>query len=66
MHEVKDKARLLYGLLNVLRDEIDTLRHNASENDISSAIVSIAYAKTTISLMKTIINEIEHLMCAEE
>lgn len=45
MTDVRDKARLIYRLLNAFKDEIDTLRHDTSNNDISNLIVSTMYAK---------------------
>lgn len=62
MTDIKDKARLVYGLLNVFKDEIDTLRHDANNNDISNLIVSTMYAKKTANQLKELVDKIEHIL----
>mgnify|MGYP003448513257 FL=1 len=62
MCSARDKARLLQGLLTVLRDEVYTLRCNLNENDDLNAMMTIAYAKNTMARIHMTMDEIEHIL----
>lgn len=62
LQEIRDKSRLMYGLLTVLKDEIDVLRYDANNGDISHLLKSANDAKVTIDKLNAVAEEIEYIL----
>ena len=56
------RARLSYGLLNVLKDDIDCINIDTDNNDLVSLTESIIETKITLQKMVDNITELEHIV----
>ena len=56
------RARLSYGLLNVLKDDIDCINIDTDNNDLVSLTESIIETKITLQKMVDDITELEHIV----
>lgn len=61
--EMTKRARLSYGLLNLLKDDIDTMNIDIRSNDISNLGETICETRITIQKLIDNLAEIGHLMC---
>ena len=60
--EMQTRARLSYGLINLLKDDVESLNVDIGSNDIVSASESIIETKITLQKMSDNINELEQLV----
>ena len=60
--EMQIRARLSYGLLNVLKDDIDCINIDTDNNDLVSLTESIIETKITLQKMVDDITELEHIV----
>lgn len=62
LKEIRDKSRLMYGLLTVLKDEVDVLRYDANNGDIPHLLKSSNDVHITIEKLDNLIEEIEYIL----
>lgn len=60
--EMQTRARLSYGLLNVLKDDVDCINIDTDNNDLVSLTESIIETKITLQKMVDNITELEHIV----
>ena len=60
--DMKKRARVSMGLLNLLRDDIDQVRADADDFDLICLEESLKDAKSTIQMITDNITEIEYMM----
>lgn len=60
--DMKKRARVSMGLLNLLRDDIDQVRADADDFDLICLEESLKDAKATIQMITDNITEIEYMM----
>ena len=60
--DMKKRARVSMGLLNLLRDDIDQIRADADDFDLICLEESLKDAKATIQMITDNITEIEYMM----
>lgn len=65
-HRLKDKARYTYGLVSVLKCDIDILRKDASDCNLNKLRESIREADTTLRKLMFVIGEIEYILKLDE
>ena len=65
-HQLKDKARYTYGLVSVLKCDIDILRKDASECNLDKIRDSIREVDTTLRKLMFVIGEIEYILKLDE
>lgn len=61
-HKIRTKAGLLYGLLNVLKDDIDMLRSDANVYDIDNLERSVKDTVETLEKLTDAIAELEYIL----
>ena len=61
-HQLKDKARYTYGLLNVLKCDIDILRKDASDCNLGKLRDSIHEADVTLRKLMLVVGEMEYIL----
>lgn len=59
---MKKRARIATGMVNLLRDDIEYLRSDAEDFDVLCLEESIKDAKTTLQMITDNITEIEYLL----
>ena len=59
---IKKRARMNAGLLNLLRDDVDNLRADADDFDLICLEESVRDAKSTIQMLTDNIVEIEYML----
>lgn len=59
-NDIRSKARLIYGLTHVLKDDIDSLRTDAKTCELNRLIESLNNTNETIEKIIDIIAEIEY------
>lgn len=60
--QLQDKARYTYGLLNVLKCDIDILRKDAADCDLNKLRESIREADKTLQKLLLVVGEIEYIL----
>lgn len=60
--DLQNKARYTYGLLNVLKCDIDILRKDASECNLDKLRESIREADVTLRKLMLIVGELEYIL----
>lgn len=60
--DMKKRARVSMGLLNLLKDDIDQVRVDADDFDLICLEESIRDAKATLQMITDNITEIEYMM----
>lgn len=60
--EMQTRARLSYGLLNVLKDDVDCINIDTDNNDLVSLTESIIETKITLQKMVDNITELEYIV----
>ena len=60
--DMKKRARILNGLLNLLRDDIDQINIDANDFDLLSLEESISDANNTIKFFSDNIKELEYFL----
>ena len=60
--EVKNKAQYVYGLLNVLKCDIDILRKDASECNLGKLKESIRDTDATLQKLLLVVEELEYII----
>ena len=60
--DMKKRARISMGLLNLLKDDIDQVRVDADDFDLICLEESLKDAKTTLQMITDNITEIEYMM----
>lgn len=63
---IREKATLLYGLLNVLKDDIDMLRSDANVYDIENLNGSVRDTVETLEKMTDAVGELEYYLYLEK
>lgn len=58
--KIRDKARLVYGLLHILKDDIDILRIDANNGDVDKLIISVQDARETLQKLLDDVVEMEY------
>lgn len=64
--QLKDKARHTYGLVSVLKCDIDILRKDASECNLDKIRDSIREADMTLRKLMFVIGEMEYILKLEK
>lgn len=64
--QLRDKARYTYGLLNVLKCDIDILRKDASDCNLDKLRESIREADRTLQKLLLVVGEIEYILKQDE
>lgn len=64
--EIKDKAKHTYGLLNVLKFDIDILRKDASDFNLDKLEESLHDTEMTLHKLFLVIKELEHIINTEQ
>lgn len=59
---IREKATLLYGLLTVLKDDIDMLRSDANVYDIENLNGSVRDTVETLEKMTDAVGELEYYL----
>jgi len=59
---IKKRARMNAGLLNLLRDDVDHLRADADDFDLICLEESVRDAKSTLQMFVDNITEIEYML----
>jgi hypothetical protein len=59
---VKKRARIAAGMVNLLRDDIDYLRADADDFDVLCLEESIKDAKATLQMLSDHVTEIEYML----
>lgn len=60
--EMQTRARLSYGLLNVLKDDVECINIDTDNNDLISLTESIIEMKITLQKMVDNITELEYIV----
>jgi hypothetical protein len=60
--EVKNKAQYVYGLLNVLKCDIDILRKDASDCNLGKLKESIRDTDATLQKLLLVVEELEYII----
>lgn len=60
--QLKDKARYTYGLVSVLKCDIDILRKDASDCNLDKLRDSIREADITLRKLTLIVGEMEYIL----
>ena len=60
--QLKDKARYTYGLVSVLKCDIDILRKDASDCNLDKIRESIREADTTLRKLALVVGEMEYIL----
>lgn len=60
--KVKDKTRTAYGMLHVLKDDIENMRIDANAGDYSRLILSVSDTRETIQKLLDEIVEMEYYL----
>ena len=60
--EMQTRARLSYGLLNVLKDDVECINIDTDNNDLVSLTESIIEMKITLQKMVDNITELEYIV----
>lgn len=60
--QLQDKARYTYGLLNVLKCDIDILRKDAADCNLNKLRESIREADKTLQKLLLVVGEIEYIL----
>lgn len=60
--DMKKRARVSMGLLNLLKDDIDQVRVDADDFDLICLEESLRDAKSTLQMITDNITEIEYMM----
>lgn len=60
--EIRSKAKLAYGLLNILKYDIDNLRIDVNECDVDSLTRTIQDTTKTLENLIEVISEIEYVL----
>lgn len=60
--DMRKRARVAAGLLNLLRDDIDQLRVDTDDFDLICLEESIKDTKTTLQMLNDNVTEIEYLL----
>ncbi len=60
--EIKDRTKHAYGLLNVLRFDIDILRKDASDFNLDKLDGSVRETKITLHKLLLVIKELEEII----
>lgn len=60
--KIRNKATLLYGLLTILKDEVDMLRSDANAHDIDNLNRSVKDTLETLEKMIDVIAELEYIL----
>lgn len=60
--QLQDKARYTYGLLNVLKCDIDILRKDAADCNLNKLRESIRDADKTLQKLLLVVGEIEYIL----
>jgi hypothetical protein len=61
-NSIRAKARLIYGLLNVLEYDIDNLRSDVNTCEVASLMKTIQDTNMTLENLIDIVAEIEYLL----
>lgn len=61
-NDICAKARLIYGLLNVLKYDVDNLRVDANAMDISNLVRTVEDTNRTLENITDLVAEIEYLL----
>lgn len=59
---IKKRARMNAGLLNLLRDDVDHLRADADDFDLLCLEESVRNAKSTLQMFVDNVTEIEYML----
>lgn len=60
--QMKKKARVLYGLLNLLKDDVEQLNSDANHFDLICLEESVRDATDTLRMLGDNVKEIEYLL----
>lgn len=60
--EVRNKAQYVYGLLNVLKCDIDVLRKDASDCNLGKLKESIRDTDATLQKLLLVVEELEYII----
>lgn len=60
--EIRSKAKLAYGLLNILKYDIDNLRIDMNECDIDALSRTLQETTQTLENLTDVISEIEYVL----
>ena len=60
--QLKDKARYTYGLVSVLKCDIDILRKDASDCNLDKLRESIREADITLRKLMLVVGELEYIL----
>lgn len=60
--EVRNKAQYVYGLLNVLKCDVDILRKDASDCNLGKLKESIRDTDATLQKLLLVVEELEHII----
>lgn len=63
--QLKDKAKYTYGLLNVLKCDIDILRRDANDFNLDKLEESIRDTDTTLQKLLLVVEELEYILKLE-
>lgn len=61
-NDIRKRARVTMGLLNLLRDDVDNLRADADDFDLICLEESVRDAKSTLQMFTDNITEIEYML----
>ena len=61
-HDMRKRARVAMGLMNLLRDDIEQIRTDTNDFDLICLKESIKDAKTTLQMITDNITEIEYML----
>lgn len=64
--QLKDKARYTYGLVSVLKCDIDILRKDAADCNLEKLRDSIREADMTLRKLMLVVGEIEYILKLEK
>lgn len=64
-NSIREKTRTVYGLMHILKDDIDNLRIDVANLDINRLRVSIADTNETLEKIIDIMAEIEYIIYLE-
>lgn len=64
--QIKDKAQYTYGLLNVLKCDIDILRKNANDFNLDKLKDSIQDTDITLQKLLLVVEEIKYILDLDE
>lgn len=61
-NDIRTKAKLAYGLLNILKYDIDNLRIDVNECDINSLRKTLEDTNGTLENLIDVVSEIEYIV----